>query len=923
MALRVTTYNCRSVKSSIEEVKFLCGVSDIVFLQETWLTPNEIGVLHSIHPDFNAIGTSAMSEAVQQGMICGRPYGGLGILWRKSLSVKPVFYDDPRLLAVELNCVNSCTVLLLNVYLPYNADSASFDIYCEYLAKIESICGMHESVYTAAIGDFNADLKSTFGKELLTFADEHDFVVADVCLLGKDSDTYTYLSEAHDTCSWLDHCLVSASLYNSIRAIKVMYDVSLADHFPVHMELNLNNMIKCDSDLNGCRGNAAPNWSNAGKSHLDDYYNLSQDMLSKLPVPSDLSKPDCVDQLYNSIVQILSCAASKTIPMKSKGKGFKAVPGWNEVAKESHQLARDAFSLWRSNDKPRQGPIYEMMRKTRAHFKYSLRQCKRDEEMHRASAMAKNLVNNDSRKFWHNAKSGTSVSALPTMVGSVVGHNNIAEMWKDYFKDIFNGVHNDAHKEYVLNYLCSDEPSGVVSDSQVAIAIGKLSINKATGADGIDAEHLRYAGPMLSYLLAICFNAMFKLGHLPHGLMLTTLLPVLKNKMGDVSDTGNYRPIAVSTMFSKVLERLLLVFMEEYLYTTDNQFGFKAHSSTDMAIFTLKQIVAYYHNYSSPLFICFLDASKAFDRVNHWTLFREMINRKIPVFIVRILVFWYREQLLNVRWGSVLSSSFTVSNGVKQGGILSPLLFNCYMDGLSALLRECNAGCYIENVAMNHLLYADDLCLISPSPNGLRMMLTICEQYALHHDIVYNVKKSLCMLIQSPKVKFSSTPSMYINDKELNYVDTYRYLGCIISSDRSDGPDLDRQRRALYVSANRIKRQFCICNTEVKTLLFNALCGNMYCSHLWARSTKDSLNRVRVAYNNALRIIFNYDRYCSAGSMFVYHGIYSFNAMLRRNIAGFRDRAQNSNNALLVVLTRTPLLYTFDIGKSWIEKLYL
>lgn len=923
MALRITTYNCRSVKSSIEEVKLLCGMSDIVFLQETWLTPDDIGLLQSIHPDFNAIGTSAMSEALQKGMICGRPYGGLGILWRKSLSVKPVFYDDPRLLAIDLKCMDNCTVLLLNVYLPYNADSASFDVYCDYLAKIESIFNTHGSVYTAALGDFNADLKSAFGKELLTFAAEHELIVTDVGILGDNSDTYTYLSEAHDTCSWLDHCLSSTSLHDCTGTVKVLYDVSISDHFPIYMELNLDNLIMCHTGDIRSSGKAVPDWSNAEKSHLDSYFTLSQDLLSSVRVPCDLTKSECVDHLYNSIVQTLSHAASKTIPIKSKRKGFKPIPGWNEVVKESHELARDALSLWRCNDKPRQGPIYEMMRKTRARFKYSLRQCKKEERVHRANSMAKNLVSNDSKKFWSNAKSGGSESTLPTMVGDAIGHNDIAEMWKIYFQGIFNGVHNDVHKEYVMSYLCSEEPSGVISDGQIATAISKLSINKATGADGIDAEHLKYAGPVLSHLLVICFNAMFKLGHLPQGLMLTTLVPVIKNKMGDVSDTGNYRPIAISTMLSKVCERLLLTFMEEYLYTTDNQFGFKKHSSTDMAIFTLKQILSYYQSYSSPLFICFLDASKAFDRVNHWTLFKKLIDRNVPAFIVRILVFWYSEQHLNVRWGAVLSSTFTVSNGVKQGGILSPLLFNCYMDGLSALIRECNSGCYIVNVAMNHLLYADDLCLISPSPNGLRRMLAICDQYALQHDIIFNTKKSLCMMIQSHKVKFNSSPSMYINGKELNYVDTFRYLGYIISNDLSDGSDLDRQRRALYVSANRIKRQFCVCNEQVKTQLFNALCGNMYCSHLWARSNKDSFNRVRVAYNNALRIIFNYEKFCSAGTMFVYHGIYSFNAMLRRNIAGFRERVQNNNNSLLVVLTSPTLLYSFDTGKSWVEKLYL
>ena len=71
-----------------------------------------------------------------------------------------------------------------------------------------------------------------------------------------------------------------------------------------------------------------------------------------------------------------------------------------------------------------------------------------------------------------------------------------------------------------------------------------------------------------------------------------------------------------------------------------------------------------------------------------------------------------------VRWGQLLSTSFTVSNGVKQGGILSPHLFNLYMDGLSNVLNESKFGCMAGGKLVNHLMYADDLVLLCPSYIG-------------------------------------------------------------------------------------------------------------------------------------------------------------------------------------------------------------
>ena len=79
----------------------------------------------------------------------------------------------------------------------------------------------------------------------------------------------------------------------------------------------------------------------------------------------------------------------------------------------------------------------------------------------------------------------------------------------------------------------------------------------------------------------------------------------------------------------------------------------------------------------------FLDASKAFDRINHWRFFTKLIDKHVPLFVIKLLVFWYSQQQVNISWGNTVSSSFHVTNGVKQGGIISPVLFNVYMDDLS------------------------------------------------------------------------------------------------------------------------------------------------------------------------------------------------------------------------------------------------
>ena len=101
---------------------------------------------------------------------------------------------------------------------------------------------------------------------------------------------------------------------------------------------------------------------------------------------------------------------------------------------------------------------------------------------------------------------------------------------------------------------------------------------------------------------------------------------------------------------------------------------------------------------------------------------------------------------MTIRWGSTMSESFYVSNGVRQGGILSPYLFNIYMNDLSLRLKKHYAGCKIANKIINHLFYADDLVLLCPSQRGLQELLEICESYAHEHDIKFNTNKSVVMI---------------------------------------------------------------------------------------------------------------------------------------------------------------------------------
>ncbi len=146
---------------------------------------------------------------------------------------------------------------------------------------------------------------------------------------------------------------------------------------------------------------------------------------------------------------------------------------------------------------------------------------------------------------------------------------------------------------------------------------------------------------------------------------------------------------------------------------------------------------------NSSTFLCFLDASKAFDSINHAKLFEKLIKRGTPGYLVRILIFWYSHQTKMVRWGNVMSDPFTVSNGVRQGGI------NVYMDDLSNELNVCNIVCVSGNIIINYLMYADDLVLLCPYSKGLATLLKIymCKIWYSKRYIVQLQKECIAIYV--------------------------------------------------------------------------------------------------------------------------------------------------------------------------------
>jgi len=129
------------------------------------------------------------------------------------------------------------------------------------------------------------------------------------------------------------------------------------------------------------------------------------------------------------------------------------------------------------------------------------------------------------------------------------------------------------------------------------------------------------------------------------------------------------------------------------------------------------------------------------------TSIRLLVRRNLPPLLLRVMLNFYVSNFVRVSWSGYFSEYFLDQNGVKQGGVLSPVLFCVYLDELLHTLSAAKVGCYVGDLFVGALAYADDLVLTAPSATALRKMLAICDVYGSEYSMNFNAAKSKCMVV--------------------------------------------------------------------------------------------------------------------------------------------------------------------------------
>lgn len=865
--LTITTLNSRGFNAS--KPPFINDVlvrSDIVFQQEHWLSNSQLPMLGDLNSDFLVIAISGFDC---DHILQGRPFGGCAIFLRKSIDLlfERIECDSKRIIALLLK-FKDVEILLFNVYMPYE-NSHNSDDFMVQLSLISDIIERFPYAQVILGGDLNTDFNRACNQTqvLRDFSTRNGLIPCNQ-LAGYDVD-YTYHLNC-DRLGILDHFMLSHSLAAAPEVrVTVTHPVdNTSDHDPVtlHLPIHIDRIRSMPTEYTRTFA-----WYKCSSKQLNDYADHVNEILACLDVP--VEPLVCTDilctnsnhlgalQTYGSAI-IQSClnAANSCIPY-TEVANIKRTAGWATKVQPYKDTALFWHHIWNEMDRPHNGVVAQIRRRTRAAYHGAIRSAIREEDESARLKFAECLLKSDKRDFWNEVKKiRRHGKTVPMVVDNCNSPDSISNVFAQSYAKLYSSVPSEDEEigqvnDQIYSKLKTCKDRFIVTRDDITKAVQRMKAGKREGDSLFSSDCILNAPDSLHVHLSMLISAMFTHGFVMNELTFSTIVPIPKPRL-DACHSNNYRSIALCSIIGKLIDLVLLHKLADKLLTSELQFGFKKGHSTSMCTQLLKETVAYYTSNNSSVYCIMLDASKAFDRVSYAKLFLKMLNRNISPIVIRLVMLMYCNQFYRVKWNHHASAPFPVYNGVRQGAVCSPVLFCVYLDGLLQRLEKAKVGCYIGNFYLGALCYADDLTLLAPTATAMRTLLSICEEYANEHAMAFNADKSKCIIFRPRSATTHDRPSFVIAGKLIDYTSSWPHLGNIISENEDDYECIAARRIQLIGQVNNVLSTFGKLDPTTKNNLLYKLCSSLYGSVTWNLSHPET-NRVCTSWRGALRRIWH------------------------------------------------------------------
>jgi hypothetical protein len=675
--------------------------------------------------------------------------------------------------------------------------------------------------------------KNTSGETFIDFVKDIKFCIVNG-RVSPENDNFTFISSRGT--SVVDYIITPIECINTCNSMYVLAINDLIDEFNLYTMLGEkcktpdHSILLLNIYYESCSHNVTVTHNSHSTLPLPDQkriYNFdsmnftfmnNEDWKSGVAEVTDMLTDINASQEHLDLTY--SCFCKEVVQEMDRSLDFKDInnyktekhkrhskPFWNDELTNLWNDMRKNEKIFRKSTKnPNENKLLlkEAFVNAQNVFDKTLRMYERQYNSRKITEI-ESLQTNDPKKFWSTIKHlGPRKTEIPTCVYNANGELSndivlIKNTWFIAFKNLYNNVtennifdnnfYNEAIKLKATleddmskdGYLSNVALNAPISYDEIEKVVNNLKLKKASGHDKIPNEILRCEN--IRMLLYQMFSKCFENCLIPSAWKKAMICPIPKGSDKDPYIPNNYRGISllscVGKLYSNLLNNRLKYYLEELNLISEFQNGFRPKRSCEEHLFVITSIIRNRQNDNKDTFAAFIDMQKAFDSVNRNLLLFNLISLNVDGKFYKNLKQMYTDTQASVIINGILTEWFNTNTGVLQGDVLSPVLFNTFINELSEKLQESGSGIPIKRHRISNLMYADDIVLLAGCARDLQTLLDIVRQWCHKWQLKINENKTNVVHFRKRR-KTRSNFQFAFGDTMIKTIECYRYLGLVL-----------------------------------------------------------------------------------------------------------------------------------------------